>query len=286
MHCSRKSFITFTEENIKECVIAFCRFNPPTTGHAKLIEFTAKKGKGKSFRIYVSQSQDPKKNPLSYDSKIKFMRKMFPAYARQIILDTKIKNIFTIANAVYEDKFTKLTVVVGSDRVQEFKKLLDKYHGVDGAYGYYKFRDGIDVVSAGERDPDSDDVSGMSASKMIAAAAENNLAKFTSGLPATFKEVKQLFNAVRVGMGLNESYIFRPDIKINYSANRTKYIGGETFNIGESVYTHSDLQKAKPYIIKERYSNYVVVHEKNNLDLVKRLFISDIRSYDTTPTLV
>ena len=58
-----------------------------------------------------------------------------------------------------------IVMVVGSDRVAEFDKLLNTYNGVDGRHGYYGFDD-IKVVSAGERDPDIEGVTGMSASKM------------------------------------------------------------------------------------------------------------------------
>lgn len=271
-----KSFKKFTEDTTKEIVVTFGRFNPPTIGHEKLIEAVAKHGRGKTFRIYASHSEDPKKNPLPYDEKIKYMRKMFPSYGRNIILDNNIKNIFNVASKAHNDGYTSFTLVVGSDRIPEFKKLLAKYNDVHGAHGYYNFRDGIHIVSAGERDPDADDVSGMSASKMRAAAADNDLDTFAKGLPKSFGEVKELFNAVRRGMGLKESYNFRKHVELPIVSNiREQYVKGQIFNVGDRVYTENNT-KISVYTICERKSNYVIA--KNVEDgSTRSLFISNIK---------
>lgn len=267
-----KSFKQFTEESTKEIVVTFGRFNPPQIGHEKLINTAGKLARSKTFKIYASQSEDPKKNPLSYSDKIKFMRKMFPQYGRNIISDVSIKNVFNVASKAHEDGFTKFTLVVGSDRVPEFKKLLDKYDGVRGAHGYYQFKDGINIISAGERDPDADDVSGMSASKMRAAAANNDLETFSKGLPKSFGEVKELFNAVRKGMGLNESYNFRKHIQFESVGDiREKYIKGEVFNVGDVV-VHNTTKHA--YTVSERCTNYVTVLDESNNTL--KFFIHDL----------
>lgn len=271
---SIKSFRRFTEESAKEIVVTFGRFNPPTIGHEKLINAVAKEGKGKTYRIYASQSEDPKKNPLSYEDKIRFMRKMFSRHGRNIILDRTIKNVFNIASAAYDDGYTKFTLVVGSDRVSEFKKLLDKYDDVKGAHGYYTFRDGIHVVSAGDRDPDADDVTGMSASKMRAAAADNDIETFSKGLPKGFGEVKELFNAVRKGMGLKESHDFRKHIQFEpLSDIRERYIAGEIFNIGDHVYTESE--RGMILTVESRGPNYVSCRLPNGE--TKKYFISELR---------
>lgn len=272
-----KSFRQFTEESTKEIVVSFGRFNPPTKGHEENIEAVAKLAKGKPFRIYASQSEDPKKNPLGYEEKIKFMRKMFPQYGRNIILDRSAKNILTIASNVYNEGYTRFTLAVGSDRVEEFKKLLGKYNGAKSTHGYYKFPDGINIVSTGKRDPDVDARTGtatfaVSASKMRSAAAENDLEMFAAGLPKTFGDAKGLFNAVRKGMGLNESYNFRKHIQFESVGDiREKYIKGEVFNVGDVV-VHNTTKHA--YTISERCTNYVTVLDESNNTL--KFFIHDL----------
>jgi len=75
-----KSFIQYNEDKKKEVVFTFGRFNPPTTGHEKLMNKLASVAIGSNYRVYASHSQDAKKNPLQYDEKVKIMRKMFPKH--------------------------------------------------------------------------------------------------------------------------------------------------------------------------------------------------------------
>jgi hypothetical protein len=80
----------------------------------------------------------------------------------------------TLQHDLYKKGYTDVTMVAGSDRVREFETILKKYNGVSSRHGMYDF-DSIKVVSAGERDPDAEGASGMSASKMRAAAAKGDL---------------------------------------------------------------------------------------------------------------
>jgi hypothetical protein len=251
-----KHFKEYLKEATGHVTFTFGRFNPPTVGHEKLIEKVHAVSRG-AYRIYASQSNDPKKNPLSYSEKIKFLRKMFPRHARNIISDSKIKTAFDALDSLYEQGYRQVTFVVGSDRVSEFETTLNKYNGVKRATGFYNFEGGVQVVSAGERDPDADDVSGMSASKMRAAAKDNNFEMFSKGLPSTFKEAQKLFNAVRKGMGLKESYNFRQHIQLpTVSKEREAYVNGELFTVGDVV----EIIETKEIGQIERLgSNYLII---------------------------
>ena len=154
------------------------------------------------FKIYASQSQDKLKNPLDYSEKINFMREMFPEYENNIVYDVKIKTIFDILTQAYNDGYTQFTLVVGSDRVPAFSELIKKYNGVEGKHGVYDFVDGLEVVSAGERDPDSEGVEGMSASKMREAATKDDFQEFIKGIPVGFAYSQELFDGVKEGMAL------------------------------------------------------------------------------------
>ena len=200
-----KTYQKFISEKRGDTVIfTFGRFNPPTVGHEKLITAvqSVAKSKGGDFFVYPSHSQDPKKNPLSQPQKIKYMKKMFPKYKRNIIASTG-KTALAIASELYSKGYTNLVMVVGSDRVQEFQKILDRYNGEDKAHGFYDY-DKIEVVSAGERDPDAEGVEGMSASKMRAAAVAGDFKSFRMGTPKTLSDAdtKKLFNDIRKGMQL------------------------------------------------------------------------------------
>ena len=200
-----KTYQKFISEKKGDTVIfTFGRFNPPTVGHEKLITAvqSVAKSKGGDFFVYPSHSQDPKKNPLSQPQKIKYMKKMFPKYKRNIVASTG-KTALAIASELYSKGYTNLVMVVGSDRVQEFQRILDRYNGEDKAHGFYDY-DKIEVVSAGERDPDAEGVEGMSASKMRAAAVAGDFKSFRMGTPKTLSDAdtKKLFNDIRKGMQL------------------------------------------------------------------------------------
>jgi len=181
---------------------AFGRFNPSTIGHEVLID-KAKSVGGRNYRIYISQSQDRKKNPLDYSTKLHYMRKMFPKHAKHII-NSPVRTAIDVAVELSKEGFTDIMFIAGSDRVKEFDTLLQKYNGVKARHGEYKF-DSIKVISAGERDPDADGASGMSASKMRAAAEDDDFDKFYQGLPPKFADspdAKKLFRAVQKAMGV------------------------------------------------------------------------------------
>jgi len=189
-------------------VFTFGRFNPPTTGHEKLIEKLASvaKKEGADFMVFPSHSQNDKKDPLDHKTKVGFMKKMFPKYSRNIISNRNAKTAFMIAPMLYDMGYKRCIMVVGGDRVTEFKTTLNKYNGKKGSHGFYDFKGGIEIVSAGERDPDAEGVTGMSASKMRAAAAANDYDSFKNGLPSSFEKSngKKLFDALRKAMNISE----------------------------------------------------------------------------------
>ena len=195
-----KSYQTFLTEKKGDTVIfTFGRFNPPTVGHEKLAlaVVNVSKLKGGDFFIYPSHTQDSNKNPLNQKEKIKYMKLMFPKFRNNIIASTG-KTALEIASELYDKDYKNLVMVVGSDRVQEFQRILDKYNGEDKAHGFYDF-DKIEVVSAGERDPDAEGVSGMSATKMREAAVEGDFQTFRKGIPDSLsdKDTMAMFNDIR-----------------------------------------------------------------------------------------
>ena len=139
------SFKKYLKEDTSEIVFAFGRFNPPTIGHEKLFDAVKKLARGSQYRIYPSQSQDPKKNPLDFKLKVKFLRKMFTTHARNIMADKGVRNAFDVVVKLYDQGYTKVTMVAGEDRVIEFEKLLNKYNGSKGRHGFYQFENGIIV---------------------------------------------------------------------------------------------------------------------------------------------
>jgi len=176
---------------MKKLVFTFGRMNPPTIGHEKLankIKSVAKQEKADA-RIYLSHTQNPTKDPLSYKQKLAFAKKAFG-----IAHQSNAKQIFQILKEIYADKYTDIVMVVGSDRVKEFSTLLNKYNGK----GDYEF-DSIKVVSAGERDPDAQGVEGMSGTKLraIAKAGDFDTFKQAAASKLSDRDKKKMMDMVQ-----------------------------------------------------------------------------------------
>ena len=209
------------------------RFNPPTTGHEKLImklDSVAKKNSA-SMYVFPTHSNDPARNPLPHGLKVAYMKKMYKKYAKNIQI-SKARNVFEVAKVLYDKGHKSIIMVVGSDRVAEFTKLLDTYNGVKSTHGFYEF-DNIQVLSAGERDPDAEGVSGMSASKMRAAAADGDKDAFVTGVPKSFKDGEKLYRDVRKNMGIREERDMG-DMS-DFEQVRDAYLTGKIWNVGDVV---------------------------------------------------
>ena len=184
------SFKQYLVEEEREVFFTFGRMNPPTIGHGKLLNVLSTKAGRNPYKVYLSHTQDGRKNPLEYRQKVKHVRKMFPKHSRNVILGTKAKTVFDAATKLYEEGYNRVTMVVGSDRTVEFKTLLEKYNGVKGRHGFYNFEK-INIVSAGERDPDAGGVEGMSASKQRENARTTILPRFLKAYRQRCQTMKQ-----------------------------------------------------------------------------------------------
>ena len=167
------------EDDRATAVFAFGRFNPPTIGHQKLLEKViamTKQVNGKGY-IFLSQKQNNKTDPLNFKEKQDYLKMFYPQLA---IGDAGVKTIIQALQKIQAEGRTRIVMVAGSDRVEEFAKLLNQYNGKPDKAGndLYKF-DSIDVVSAGERDPDQEGASGASASKARELAAKGQEHEFS-----------------------------------------------------------------------------------------------------------
>ena len=188
----------FEQQSNKHAAFCFGRMNPPTVGHAQLIDTVAKAAQGGDYFVFVSQTQDSKKNPLDYATKIKFLKALFPDQASHIVYAPELKTIMQVAEWLYNAGYRAVTFAAGSDRLDSFKKLLTDYNGKEGGNVYYKF-DTINFVSSGDRDPDADGIAGVSASSAREAASQGDFEAFAQATGAG-KLAKPLYDAVRKGM--------------------------------------------------------------------------------------
>ena len=212
--------------------VAFGRFNPPTTGHEKLLDTVASNSDEGDYIIVPSRSQDKKKNPLDPDTKVSVMRQMFPQHSERIVNDAQNRTIFDVLKKAHMDGYTNVRIVGGGDRVAEFEKLSGNYNGK-----LYQF-DNVEVVSAGDRDPDGDDVSGMSASKQRKAAAEGDFATFRKGVPSSLNnnQARELYNNLRAAMQIKEGWnMWEIAPKFDWKNLRENFINENIFRVGELV---------------------------------------------------
>jgi len=273
------SFSQYLVEEEREVYFTFGRMNPPHIGHGKLMNVMSAKAGKSPYKVYLSQSQDARKNPLSFEQKIKYVRKMFPKHARNVIMDKKSRTPMDVASKLYEQGYNKINMVVGEDRHTEFTTLLKKYNGQKGRHGFYNFEK-INVISSGSRDPDGDAEQGMSATVQREAAKKNDFTQFSQGLPNSMsnKDAKKLFNDLRVGMGLKETKEFKN--KVNFepvSETREKYIEGELFNEGDQV----RIRSGETGTIHRLGTNYVIVDIGEG---VRRHWLDDVQRIEEMST--
>ena len=164
------------------------------------------------YFVFPSRVQDKKRNPLPFETKVKYLRTFFPDV--NIVTDAKVghaeskinvRTPFEALKWLEEQGYTEIYMVTGGDRAQEFKQRISDYISTlnpsamsDTAYGFKKF----DVVSAGQRDPDADGVAGMSASKAREFAHKNDKENFLASMPSKgSKKMKlDLFKRLKEGI--------------------------------------------------------------------------------------
>jgi len=254
--------------------IGFGRFNPPTSGHEKLLDTIKKTADGEEYIVYPSHSVDPQKNPLDSETKVLFMKKMFPDHANAIVYDPAIRTIFDALKQADVEGYSGINIVVGADRQKEFENLANKYNGQ-----LYNF-DAINVISAGERDPDAEGVEGMSASKLRALAADGDYESFRKGLPKAAKGVvaRELFNTVQRSMATAATTegieLWQIAPKYDSKTLRENYLYGNIFGMGSLV---ESLNTGLVGRIIRRGANHVIA--VTNEGIMFKSWIRDLTEY-------
>ncbi len=251
--------------------IAFGRFNPPTTGHEKLLDTVAANSDEGDYIIVPSRSQDKKKNPLDPDTKVSVMRQMFPQHSERIVNDPQNRTIFNVLKKAHMDGYAGVRIIGGGDRVQEFEKLSNDYNGK-----LYDF-DSVEVLSAGDRDPDGDDVSGMSASKQRKAAAEGDFVSFRKGVPASMNntQARDLYKNLRVAMKIEEGWsLWEIAPKFDWKNLRENFVRKKIFRVDDIV---ENLNTGLVGKIIRRGTNYLICVTEDNI--MFKSWIRDVVEY-------
>jgi len=239
--------------------IAFGRFNPPTTGHEKLLDTVASSSDDGDYIIVPSRSQDKKKNPLDPDTKVSVMRQMYPKHSERIVNDPANRTIFDVLKKAHMDGYSGVRIVGGSDRVKEYEKLSGDYNGK-----LYQF-DNLEVRSAGDRDPDAEGTEGMSASKQRKAAAEGDFKTFRKGVPASMndKQARELYNTLRSSMQIKEGWtLWEIAPKFDWKNLRENYVKENIFKVGQLV---ENLNTGLVGKIIRRGANHLICVTEDNI---------------------
>jgi len=260
------------EQKEKHAVLAFGRMNPPTVGHAKLVDKVKEVAKevGGTHHVVISHSQDAKKNPLSAQDKLKHAKRFFPD-TNLSTSDKEHPTFLQHAAKLHKAGATHLHMIAGSDRVDEYKTKLAQYNGKHKG-ALYNFKH-ITVHSAGERDPDAEGVSGMSASKMRGHAETGNFKEFKKGIPKHVapEHAKELYHDVRKGMNLKED--------INYFFEQLLTEGVHDKAIFKAVFLSGGPGSGKDYVL----DNTLAGHGLTEINSDKALeFLMDKRNLDKT----
>lgn len=207
--------------------VVFGKFNPPTKAHQKVLSVAKQTASGENFYIFPSRTEDQKKNPLSPDLKIDYMKEMFPEYAENIIDSDEFKTIFDVLIFLNQEGYTAVNIVCGAERVSEIDNLANKNNGKA-----YQFNS-INVISAGAKDPDSESESSAMARK---AVAENDFETFKKSLTPNFKNSKQLFADLQNIMNVKEGYnLWEIAPEYDWKGLRENYIFGNLFKVGSII---------------------------------------------------
>ena len=265
-------------------VMAFGRMNPPTIGHLKLADKVKSVAGSNPYRIYLSQTVGPK-DPLPFPKKVAYAKKSFGSkHAKSIMADRSVKTFIQAATKLNEEGYTQLIMVAGSDRIQEFQRLLDRYNGKPDNKGniVFDFPDGVRVVSSGERDPDSTDpTEAISASVMRKAAQDGDFDTFKKGSPLKEPDAKKMYLDVRKNMGVREEREMGDD----YDSLRDAYLTGKIWNVGESVETEHGTGE----VVRKgtNYISYMVeggkVYKSWLTDIAERNYKKEYANYQGTP---
>ena len=261
------------EQKEKHAVMAFGRMNPITAGHEKLVNKVKDIADkvGGTAHIVVSHSQDAKKNPLTSAQKLKHAKRAFPG-VNVTASDKESPNFLAHAAKLHKQGVTHFHMVGGSDRADEYHKLLHKYNGVKGPHGHFNFKH-IEVHSAGDRDPDAEGVEGMSASKMREHAGKGNYKEFRKGVPSkmTDAHAKDMYSDVRRGMGVHE------DINLDFEELLVEGVHDQA--IFKAVFLAGGPGSGKDYVL----DNTLAGHGLTEINSDKALeFLMDKNDLDKT----
>ena len=195
----REEKINESTDNKKTCVFTFGRYQPPTKGHLKVWQ-TLSNTEADAHYIYTSHTKDKKKNPLDYNTKINLIEIALNENGINAeVVNSEAKTIIDVVSDIANKGFTDIIFVGGSDRLDDMVSLIKKYNDYPNKDGKAYHFNSISGISAGDRDPDSDSMEGISGTKIRQFALDGNYEAFKSNLAISdegiAKELMKIINS-------------------------------------------------------------------------------------------
>lgn len=252
--------------------VVFGKFNPPTSGHEKLLKRAKQISAGSDFKIYPSRAFGDPSNPLDPKTKIFYMRKSFPDFDDNIINNDDMKTIFDVLKRASEDGYEMINLVTGSKRKAEFDRLSKQYNGE-----LYNFEE-IKVIPFDSEDPDLENSPNpTSSAKLRKAAAEDDFFSFQKGLSKKLdkKQQNNLFLAVQKGLAGEKSESWKIDSTANFNVLKEEYYKEQIFNKDDMI---ESLNTGLVGKIIRRGPNYVICVNED-LNIMFKSWITDIKEW-------
>ena len=191
------------EDENKTAVIGWGRLNPPTIGHEKMIDAMKSYAQGEKAKLYLSHQENNPKNPLSYESKVRWCQKAFGD--KVDVIETDAKTIIEVLRNLYEQGYTDIIYVGGEDRIggdDDISKMILRYNGQPSKKGeiIYDFNS-ILFKSAGRRSDDSSDLAEKaSASLARQLVKDDNFEMFKEIVPFNEDDAYKLFKELKYAL--------------------------------------------------------------------------------------
>ena len=254
--------------------ISFCwgRMQPPHRGHMGVINTVKATAKAGAWAIFVTKTHDNKKNPLTYDQKVKWLYALYPETKNHLVVDPNIRTIMQAAVHLYDKGFRSATFVAGEDDMPQLRKLLEDYNGKQMEQGYYKF----------------EPFSFMESPRILNATNARQAAK--DGDPDAFERATQvpqnlvvdgktLFQTVRLGLNLPE------DPPQNESFNES--IIAESLSVEQLAHiSDKALDDAYHYGLSTPGANFGWLANIESATAAKRMIDSGIKDVDAIASAI
>jgi len=190
------------EKKADTAFFTFGRFQPPTIGHKHMIKqmvAAATEASGDAY-VFVSSTEDMKQNPLPVGRKVEILKLQTADLPVRIINTTKseCRTLPAILHKLLDAGYERLVMFVGEDRIAPFTTLVGRMFPAEQVAK-------IQIRSAGARVVAANNITGVSGTKMRAAAVAGNLNTFKAGTALDDATASALMENIKRGLNTKKA---------------------------------------------------------------------------------